>query len=425
MDERNRRTGGGSRTGRQDEPWPPWRRAVEEADATTIGRPPETRKQALIKLAWIGIWLLYLGAPVSDLTGGGHSAPVTAGAAVGLGGFVTGYLALVFLRTSAAPEHAERWVHWLLGALSGLALALSAALGESWLVLFVYVAVACGAALPGRVSRWAVPAVTAALVAVGAAVAPGGTLYPGLVIPALLGGFAMMGVKQLVRTMQELRAARETVAQLAATEERLRLARDLHDLLGHSLSLITLKSELAGRMLPGRPGEAAVQVADIEQVSRQALVDVREAVSGYRRPTLPAEAAAARTALASAGIMARVHVPDRVPGLSPDGEGALAWALREAATNAVRHSGATTCVVALTPAEGRATLTVSDDGRGPAPGHVPGNGLTGLTERLLLAGGTLRTGRSGDGGFSLTATVPLHPSGRAAAVGAGLADPGE
>jgi two-component system sensor histidine kinase DesK len=411
------------RTSRADGPWPPWRRAIESADSSAMGRPPETRKQALVKLAWIGIWLFYLGAPISDLADGNHSAPVTVAAAVGLAGFVLGYLALVFLRTSASPDHAEGWVYRLLVALSLLALTLSAALGENWLVLFVYVAVACGAALPTRLSRWAVPAVTAVLVAAGAATAPDATLYPALVIPALLGGYAMVGVKQLIRTMQELRAARETVAQLAATEERLRLARDLHDLLGHSLSLITLKSELAGRMLPDRPGEAAVQVADIEKVSRQALLDVREAVSGYRRPTLAAEAAAARTALACAGIRARVHVPDRVPGLAPDGEGALAWALREAATNAVRHSGATLCVMALTAARGRATLTVSDDGRGPSPGHVPGNGLTGLAERLLLVGGSLRSARSGDGGFALTATVPLDPSDRAAAVGAELRDP--
>ncbi|WP_225846179.1 sensor histidine kinase [Streptomyces sp. HPF1205] len=403
------------------EPWPPWRRNAQAADSTesaAIGRPPENRKQALVKLAWIGIWLLYLGAPVSDMTAGNHSAPVTVVAAVGLAGFVLGYLALVFLRTSAGSEQPHGWVYGLLGVLSALAVTLSASLGENWLVLFVYVAVACGAALPGRQSRWAVPAMTLALVAVGSSVAAGGSLYPGLVIPALLGGFAMVGVKQLVRTMQELRAARETVAQLAATEERLRLARDLHDLLGHSLSLITLKSELAKRMLPGRPEDAAAQVADIEKVSRQALVDVREAVSGYRRATLATEAAGARTALASAGIRARFHVPDRLPGLTPDGEGALAWALREAVTNAVRHSGAATCVVALTAADGEARLAVSDDGRGPSPGHVPGNGLTGLSERLLLAGGSLRTARSGDGGFTLTAAVPLDPAAGAAPVGA-------
>ncbi|MEV6011504.1 sensor histidine kinase [Streptomyces sp. NPDC051976] len=380
-------------------------------DTTAMGRVPETRKQALVKLMWIGIWLLYLGSPVSDLADGGHGVVVTVLAALGLTAFVCSYLAVVFLRTNTGHPP-ERWVYGVLAAEAVLALTLSATLGKDWLVLFVYVSVGCGAALPGRQSRWAVPAVTAALAAVGTAVDRPGDLYPALLIPALLGGFAMVGIRQLVRTMRELREARETVAHLAATEERLRLARDLHDLLGHSLSLITLKSELAGRMLPDRPEDAAQQVADIEKVSRQALVDVREAVSGYRRPTLAAELASARSALASAGIAARVHQPERLPGLAPDGESALAWALREAVTNVVRHSGAQLCVIALSSAADAttATLTVSDDGRGPAEQHTPGNGLTGLTERLILAGGTLTTDRAGDGGFTLRATVPTDPA---------------
>ncbi|MFG1809306.1 sensor histidine kinase [Streptomyces sp. NPDC049040] len=372
-----------------------------------MGRVPETRKQALVKLAWIGIWLLYLGAPVSDLCGGRHAPAVVVLAALGLAVFVVAYLALVFLRTNAEVRPAP-WVHEVLAMQTALSFGLSATLGKSWLVLFVYVAVACGAALPATTSRWAVPAVTALLAVTGAWVDTPGDLYPALVIPALLGGFAMVGVKQLVHTMRELREARRTVAQLAATEERLRLARDLHDLLGHSLSLITLKSELAGRMLPGRPDEAAQQVADIERVSRQALVDVREAVSGYRRPTLAGEVAAARGALSCAGVSFRSHVPEPVPDLGTSAEGALAWALREAVTNVVRHSGAAQCVCAVTVdrESGLAVLTVSDDGSGPS-GAPRGNGLTGLAERLALAGGTLTTARAGDGGFTLTAAVPL------------------
>ncbi len=165
----------------------------------------------------------------------------------------------------------------------------------------------------------------------------------------------MAGVRQLVRTTIELREARATVAQLAANEERLRLARDLHDLLGHSLSLITLKSELAGRMLPAHPEKAAQQVADIEQVSRQALVDVREAVSGYRRPRLAGELAGAQVALTAAGITAALPPDlDPVPAdTDEEAESALAWALREAVTNVVRHSGARRCTVEVL---GRQTL---------------------------------------------------------------------
>lgn len=383
--------------------------AAEPAGGGAAGPAPEGRKQVLVRLLWIGVWLLYLASPVSDLFGGRYSVAGSVVAATGLLAFVVGYLAVVFA-PSRGGERTERWIYATIGAQLVLSFGLTAGLGRDWLVLFVYVAVSCGAALPAAQSRWAVAGVTAALAGVGTWVDRQAELYPSLVVPALLGGFSMLGVTQLVRTMRELREARRTVAQLAATEERLRLARDLHDLLGHSLSLITLKSELAGRMLPGRPDDAAQQVADIEQVSRQALVDVRKAVSGYRRPTLAGEAAAARGALASAGVAVRLHVPDPLPGLDPDAEGALAWALREAATNVVRHSGAAVCVCAVTldPAAGHAVLTVSDDGRGPATAlPTRGNGLTGLAERLALAGGTLATARAGDGGFTLRATVPL------------------
>ncbi|CAG7603773.1 sensor histidine kinase [Actinacidiphila bryophytorum] len=393
-------------------------RPAEQGPAA--GPAPDGRKQTLVRLLWIAVWLLYMASPVGDLFGGDYSPAVSALAGVGLAGFVAAYLAVVFAPSRAGFQPSQPWVRAGIGVQLALSFALSAGLGKDWLVLFVYVAVSCGAALKPARSRWAVPAVTVLLAGMGAWLDPPGELYPSLVVPALLGGFSMLGVTQLVRTMKELREARRTVAELAATEERLRLARDLHDLLGHSLSLIALKSELAGRMLPARPGEAAQQVADIEKVSRQALVDVREAVTGYRRPTLAGESAAVRAALAGAGVSLRLHVPELLPGLDRDAEGALAWALREAATNVVRHSGATLCVCAVTldRAAGRAVLTVSDDGRGPAPagqgeGHGKshrnghGNGLTGLAERLALAGGTLATGRAGDGGFTLRATVPL------------------
>ncbi len=370
----------------------------------TIGQSPENRRQALIKLMWIGIWMAYLGAPVSDLADGHHSAPATVCGALGLLAFVAIYLVLVFRHTGRALSRAA--VFGALGTSCVLAAVLTLTMGDAWLVLCVYVSVAYGAVLPLRLSRWAIPLNTVFMVAVGVLVRGSHGLLSALVIPSLLGGFAMSGVRQMVRTTRALRAARATVAQLAANEERLRLARDLHDLLGHSLSLITLKSELAGRMLPDKPEQAARQVADIERVSRQALVDVREAVSGFRRPTLEAEVAGARTALAAAGIAAdlsraAIHHPD----LPADQEGALAWALREAVTNVVRHSGARRCAVTLDETDDELCLTVTDDGRGATGPH--GNGLTGLAERLQLADGRLETGPGERGGFTLRALVPL------------------
>ncbi|MEU7132172.1 sensor histidine kinase [Streptomyces sp. NPDC046261] len=365
---------------------------------------PESRKQMVIKLLWISIWFAYLAAPAEDVLGDHHGRLADVLGAVGLAAFVGAYLALVFRHTSRALERSGV-LAWL-GVLLSLALVLSLTLGPDWLVLFVFVGISCGAVLPAKLARVAIPLVTGVLVAVGAGM-PGsvGALMGALLIPALLGGFAMVGVRQMALTTRALREARATVAHLAANEERLRLARDLHDLLGHSLSLITLKSELAGRMLPDKPEQAAQQVADIERVSRQALVDVREAVSGFRRPTLEAELAGARTALAAAGIAVDLPRSPDHPDLPPDEEGALAWALREAVTNVVRHSGARRCEVTLTESGDELCLTVTDNGRGP--GGSPGNGLTGLAERLALADGRLETGQAPRGGFLLRAHVPL------------------
>ncbi|MFD0625185.1 sensor histidine kinase [Streptomyces sanglieri] len=382
----------------------------DDVTSVGLGSPPTNRKQFWIKLLWIGIWLAFMSAPVKDLADGNHTPWATALGTLGLLTFVGAYLLLVFRHTTKPLD--RRLLHSAIAFLGLLSVVLTLTLGTPWLVLFVYVAVSVGATLPLRTSRWLIPVVTAVLVGIGLAGDHPREVITALVFPALLGGFSMTGVRQLIRTTIELREARATVAQLAANEERLRLARDLHDLLGHSLSLITLKSELAGRMLPAHPEQAAAQVADIEQVSRQALIDVRSAVTGYRRPTLPGELAGARTALAAAGITADVpaEAPDDVPEKP---EEVLAWALREAVTNVVRHSGARHCTVTLAPRQtldGRLLeLTVSDDGVGPS-GTKPGNGLTGIGERLATVDGTLRTsaGNSGSGkGFTLTLSVPL------------------
>ncbi|MFJ6072501.1 sensor histidine kinase [Streptomyces sp. NPDC093065] len=383
-----------------------------------IGQRPENRRQKTVKIMWTAIWLAYLGAPVSDLLHGGHAVGVQVLGWLGLAVFVVWYMLLLF-RTGRGDR--PKLVLGSLAVLAAQSTLLALTLGREWLVLFVYVAIASGAALPLRLARWTIPGASALLTALALAV-PGGTSFiAGLLLPALLGGFAMTGVRELVRTTIALREARATVAQLAANEERLRLARDLHDLLGHSLSLITLKSELAGRMLPAHPDKAAQQVADIEQVSRQALVDVREAVTGYRRARLAAELAGAKVALTAAGVDAELPGEPDPAGLAEETEAALAWALREAVTNVVRHSGARRCVVELLERQtldgAVLELSVEDNGSGgpAAPANAPGNGLTGLTERLEKVGGTLETSGSRRG-FRLVARVP---AGVGADVGSG------
>ncbi|MFR0358054.1 sensor histidine kinase [Streptomyces sediminimaris] len=388
-------------------------RECRAENAIRVGQPPRNRAEAMRKLVWILPWLIFLGAPVRDLTSGGHPAAVTAAGWLALVTFTGVYLALVF-RNMGRP-FSGRSVAVLVVFLGTLAVVLSLTLGYAWIGLFVYVSVTCGATLPIRAAYWAIGLNSLAMVSVGLSESK---FDWSLVLVVVLLGFAMTGVKQLVRTTIELRKARATVAQLAANEERLRLARDLHDLLGHSLSLITLKSELAGRMLPGRPDKAAQQVADIEQVSRQALVDVREAVTGYRRPRLSAELAGAQVALTAAGIAADVPDEPDLAGVPEESESALAWALREAVTNVVRHSGAGRCTVEVLQRQTldghMLELAVEDNGSG-GTGKGPGNGLTGLTERLEKAGGTLEAGRTRSG-FRLVARVP---AGFSPAVGSG------
>ncbi|MGV9696157.1 sensor histidine kinase [Streptomyces sp. NPDC003470] len=382
-----------------------------------IGQRPENRRQKVIKSLWAGIWLVYLSAPVADLLNGGHGTAARILGWAGLVVFVVWYMLLLF-RTGRGDGTDAVLVSLAVLAAESTLLALT--LGREWLVLFVYVSIASGATLPLRQARWTIPGASALMTALAFVVPDARSFLGGLLIPALLGGFAMTGVRELIRTTIALREARATVAHLAANEERLRLARDLHDLLGHSLSLITLKSELAGRMLPGHPDKAAQQVADIEQVSRQALVDVREAVTGYRRARLNAELAGAQVALTAAGVVPELPAEPDLTGVPEESESALAWALREAVTNVVRHSGARRCTVELL---GRQTLdgrvlelSVEDDGSGgPGSAAAPGNGLTGLTERLGKAGGELEAGRTRRG-FRLVARVP---AGAAADVGSG------
>ncbi|MEV8567087.1 histidine kinase [Streptomyces sp. NPDC051322] len=381
---------------------------MNEEHEIRIGRVPANIRQAGAKMLWIGIWLIFMSAPLGKLLDGGYTTLHEALGWSGLVLFVAAYLVLVFRQT--ARTFSVRVVYGTLVLLALLAVGLTLSLGSAWLVLFVYVAVSCGAVLPLRTATWGILGVTALMCLLALAGDDAAGRISSLIVPALLGGFAMTGVRQLVRTTVELRAARATVAQLAANEERLRMARDLHDLLGHSLSLITLKSELAGRMLPDRADQAAAQVADIERVSRQALTDVREAVTGYRRPTLPGELAGARTALAAAGVTADLPADCSVDDLSTDQEAALAWALREGITNVVRHSGAKRCTVSLTARQTldgrRCELRIADDGRN-AVLAARGNGLTGLTERLHQVGGSLDT--EADRGFILTVRVPLAP----------------
>lgn len=226
----------------------------------------------------------------------------------------------------------------------------------------------------------------------------------------LLFGLGAMGLRYLLDVLAELRAARSQIARLAVDEERARISRDLHDLLGHSLSLITMKGELASRLIPaGEPGGG--EVREMVGLAREALREVREAVSGYRQPTLATELTAARTALDPAGI--RLDVEQSVGAVSRETEAVLGWAIREGVTNVIRHSGAAHCSIILSRANGLIRADIVDDGARPINSGA-GTGLRGLRERVDAIGGHLEAGRRVSArGFRLSVTAPAGGSVRA------------
>jgi two-component system sensor histidine kinase DesK len=369
-----------------------------------------------------GVWLLYLVAPVVDLITQHYSAPYRWGGVAIIVAFSAIYLFAVpnwaYARWYALPAVAS------LAALATVASLLYGGVGAS--TLWIFVSSSSGLLIVNR--RWAVRAVLACGVCYSIFCLTGHVdkeVFLVNMLPAVLIGLGMIGLRRQFQLTAELAQAREEVAQLAASEERLRLARDLHDLTGQSLSMITLKSELAAKLLRRLPDggdrdRALAQAVEVAAVSRQTLHDIREAISGYRRPTLAVEIITARAALESAGIA--THDEAELTLLSgtfdPDVEAALAWCLREAATNVIRHSGARNCHVSLTRRAGSLCLEVRDDGpghkagaeagaeAGPDAGPVrSGTGLRGMSERLSALGGHLEVRPSGRG-FRLTARVP-------------------
>jgi two-component system sensor histidine kinase DesK len=216
----------------------------------------------------------------------------------------------------------------------------------------------------------------------------------------VLGGLAVFGLRRAILRSVQLAAARQDFAELAVQEERNRFARDLHDILGHSLTVITVKAELAGRLIAANPERAAAEVADVEHLARAALADVRAAVAGYRELSLAGELVSARTALQAAEIKA--DLPTTVDEVPEENRELFAWVIREGVTNVIRHSGAKRCTIKLTARQ----IEVLDDGKGPAPsGQSSGHGLIGLRERADLLGASVQVGTAPNGGFRLAVRV--------------------
>ncbi|HTS34992.1 MAG TPA: sensor histidine kinase [Candidatus Solibacter sp.] len=204
------------------------------------------------------------------------------------------------------------------------------------------------------------------------------------------------------RMNQKLRKANEEIEHLAKVAERERIARDLHDVLGHTLSVITLKSELAGKLLERDPQRAAKEIREVEEISRQALSDVRDAIRGYRAKGLAAELVQAKATLETAGVSVHCDAATtmKLPAMQ---ESVLSLAVREGVTNVVRHARATNCRLRLEQQNGSCRLEIQDDGQGFS--SVEGNGLRGMRERVEMLGGTLE--RMNKSGTMLIINLPL------------------
>jgi two-component system, NarL family, sensor histidine kinase DesK len=202
---------------------------------------------------------------------------------------------------------------------------------------------------------------------------------------SLLIGMNRLRMEQKQRADAKLRMAQEEIEQLAKTAERERIARDMHDVLGHSLSLIVLKSELAGRLLDSQPSRAALEIAEIETAARQALAEVRKTITGYRSEGFASELTRAAQVLKTAGV--RLKKPAKTPYLTPRHEATLSLVLREAVTNIVRHADASECSIEVFSEQDRTQLVIADDGRGDI--RQEGNGLRGMRERVQELGGSL------------------------------------
>jgi two-component system sensor histidine kinase DesK len=395
------------------------------------GSPLESRNPHAVRATAATVWLAFIVFPLFNAFGKKGTALeevlVVAGAAAFVGLYV--YLVLHWRGQPRTPIPIVVFV-----AMLAISAALTIFQGSGWGFLFTYCA-ACAALVPAAGFSGVAACTVLAGVCSALGGANGGTVI-GFVASSAGVGLLMLVMRDLRVRNVELNEARAELANVAVAEERERFARDLHDLLGHSLSVIALKAELAGRLLADGPHDAANEVAELEQVARGALREVRDAVSGYRQPTLEGELAGARMALSAAGIEADVE--ETHVRLDPAVEAVLAWTVREGATNVIRHSRASHCTFRVSASLTDAGVEVIDDGRGvvingrgagggdPSRAGVPsrpsvrngagnaggprvtgGHGIAGLAERARTLNGTVVAGALDSGGFRLAVTVPV------------------
>lgn len=358
---------------------------------------PEDRAR-LGRILGAGVWLFFLGNPLGALLDHGDTVERWTGF-VALIVFVPVYLHGLS-RIRLFHIHRQRLRAWCyIAILLACFVAVVPGAGDQSMTCLVFITALAVAILPTWQAGVVVAASFGGITAAGYLVdgwAPHGNNFAVLLAAAAVWSFRLAWQRQARLTLAE-----RDLSELAVEEERARIARDLHDILGHSLTVISVKAELAERLFDDDPDRARTELRDLQRLSRDALADVRSTAQGIRGISLPGEIASARMALESAGI--EPHLPtvaDEVPSRWRE---LFAWVLREGVTNVIRHSEASRCDVQLDVDR----ISVLDDGRGPCPDDGSGNGLDGLRQRARLAGATVTTGPGPDDrGFALTVSVP-------------------
>jgi two-component system, NarL family, sensor histidine kinase DesK len=340
------------------------------------------------------LWVLYIGFFLVDPIVSHASFKIWLLDGLGIVAFLILYLGLFFLENPRSLVHIGGLV--LLGVLF-------APINQGACTFFIYAAAMLPfclqtqtAAVIGLCAIGAIGAVEGWLLHVA-----GWTLFYSALFPVIIGAGNTFFAERN-RMNRRLRKANEEIEHLAKVAERERIARDLHDVLGHTLSVITLKSELAGKLMDRDPQRAGQEILEVSEISRQALSEVRDAIRGYRAKGLAAELAQAKSTLETAGLSVQCDAATTVK-LPAIQESVLSLAVREGVTNVVRHAQARSCRLRIEQGNGSCRLEIQDDGRGSSNGE--GNGLRGMRERVEMLGGTLE--RSTTSGTTLTIILPL------------------
>jgi two-component system sensor histidine kinase DesK len=382
-----------------------------------------------------GVWLIYLSPAAAQVVGGDWPLGQRIAGGILLLAFVALYLSTLAIvvpaRRAPRPRQEGLEVTWpaagdremtvRAGALIAIGLGTSIGFGGEWLATMAFVS-AIVAILLDR--PWPPRAIVALAVVSEALLLVRGTdgdsgAYFWVGFAVLIAGFVSYAARRRGELEGELQRVRDQNARLAVVDERTRIARDLHDLLGHSLSVIAVKSQLAERLLErDEPERAAAEIRDVRGVARDALHEVRHVVDGYRRRPLATELASCAAALRSAGIDVRTETPDRA--IAQGVEDVVSFVVREGTTNVLRHSGASRCLLAVRTEAASVRVLVEDDGPSPVarravsadpaahrPGDGTGHGLRGLAERLAAIDGRLDVGPGPASGTLLTATIPV------------------